>query len=153
MNLTPEQQFHGLLSEITDKPSQDALRAEFVFDDDMCAIIRLDAAAQTVLVEIFALDLSFHTGLARDVLMEGILQCNTIGTLGRPFFVGVDERDFVLVCNRLPLAGLDSPRILDELDYLLEQSRAILDFLELLALGILPGAAETPVSADGPRPV
>jgi hypothetical protein len=145
MKQTTEQQFRNLVRELEgesslsrEAASEDDLQVEFVFDNGVCAVIRPDDASESVLLELFVMDLSFHAGLARDMLMDGVMQCGAVGALGRPFFVGIDERDFVLVFNRLPLDGLDGETLLEELAYLLEQGSTVAHFLELLAMGMMP---------------
>ena len=117
---------------------------EFLLDDGLHIRVRpaaeagSEAEAACALVEVWLLDLALITGPARELLFHAIGQCNAIGAAGRPFTVGVDERDFVVLCRRLPLAGLAAEDLLAEMSYLADQGRDARSLLNQLAFGTLP---------------
>ena len=142
-------QFEKLLEEIAAviHPGQekDAATGEFLFDDDLYARLRLVETG--LMIEVYLLDAAHITGQARTLITQAILQCNRIGAAGRPFVVGLNEIDQVLLHHCLPLDSLTSDAVFDNMAYLVEQARAVLGLLNLLALGAWPHAENAPDTA------
>ena len=134
---------------VVPEPGADGVDAdgEFLFDDGLYVRLRPAAEATEALVEVYMLDLALVSGPARDLLFHAIGQCNAVGAAGRPFAIGVDERDYAVLFRRLPLAGMTAETLMAEMSYLVEQGRDVRSLLNQLALGTLP--ARTIPAADG----
>ena len=145
MNTEHAAQFERLLAEITaiQHPDQnDEAAGEFLFDDDLYARIRL--VEPGLMIEVYLLDAAHITGPARTLMTQAVLLCNRIGTAGRPFIVGLNDIDQVLLHHSLPLEALTAGTVLENLAYLVEQARSIRGLLNLLALGAWPHAENAP---------
>lgn len=96
--------------------------------------VMLHPDQQRVILQAYAADLSMVLGTLRAAVMPVLLLLNQAGLQGKPFFVGLDARDFVCVTRIQPLNRASGDEFLADLDYLAHQALEIRELVTNLAL-------------------
>jgi hypothetical protein len=93
--------------------------------DGLPVRISLHPDQQRVIMQAYAYDLSMVLGPLRANLLQTLLLINRAALQGRPFSVGLDNRDFVCLTRIQQLDRAIGDDFLDDLDYLLQQAEQI----------------------------
>ncbi|WP_298213487.1 hypothetical protein [Acidovorax sp.] len=102
-----------------------------------------------LVIDIYIYNAQLVTGDLRANLCQGLLLLNHAGLRGRPFALGLDRRDFVMLTASLPL----NDALLDDftlhMDYLCSQAREIRELIEAMTLANAQISVDMMVDAAG----
>ncbi|WP_168191893.1 hypothetical protein [Chromobacterium phragmitis] len=101
---------------------------------DLPGRVTLHPDSRHVQVDFFLYDGAGLCGPIRRAVVQSALQINQAGLIGRPFFVGLDNRHFLAGGSRVALDGLSDSQWLDTLLYLNTQSLNCRELFRTLAL-------------------
>lgn len=117
---------------------------DLLLEPDLPARLTLHPNDREVVVDLYLFDAATVTGSLRRSLIDTLLLLSHTGLRGRPFRLGLDNRDLVALSDRVPLAGLDAPALLDRLSYLARQAvrtRALLSRITFKGMAFTYGLA------------
>lgn len=138
--------FRRLLAQLTQDSGQPVQAAaprvlELLLPGDLPLRATVLADDNELLIDVYAYTLASQTGPLRAAAIRAALTLNHIGLRGRPFAIGLDARDFIVVSAVTPLDDHLPDRFAEEVGYLAAQAQRIRELFENITLA----GAETPV--------
>jgi hypothetical protein len=105
-----------------------------VLDDDLTVGVSLCPGAADVAVDIWCHDAARLTGAVRRAVVDTLLSLNAATQAGRPWRIGLDSRDFVLVHSRARICDMEDADAFPEwLGWLLDQARRVRGLVRTLS--------------------
>jgi hypothetical protein len=105
-----------------------------VFDDDLTVSVSLCPGAADIGVDVWCHDAARLTGAVRCAVVDTLLSLNAAIQSGRPWRIGLDSRDFVLVHSRARICDMEEADAFREwLGWLLDQARRVRGLVRTLS--------------------
>ncbi|SEK06275.1 MULTISPECIES: type III secretion system chaperone [unclassified Variovorax] len=107
---------------------------ELLMPDNLPVRVTVHPSDTRLVVDIYLYNAQLVTGDLRTNLCQGLLLLNHSGLRGRPFALGLDRRDYVLLTASFALDDALLDEFTVHMDYLCGQAREIRELIEAVTL-------------------